>query len=290
MFSDAFSDSFQSSEENVISYDISQCTPRSEIDVILLYADKTDKELIPGVPASFSASGDLDLAALIDTLKNDDHPLEGSMVFYYSRTADLYIYCGKDPLPISAIVPSYDIARDEGRQSVTLRVRIIEKVKVEEESNLGCKFEFDELSQESETEDSVSAKPGRRTRHKERKIGEAIELVLKWRKLYNGVIDPNTGKLYKYSLEEAAKKVGVAKKSLDDYLLMIKHAKNYGFNFQEHHNERFGVIRAFVKKGKHASNKSDTNSTISDSVDDERETETPKCRNSKKIRKEFLAV
>lgn len=44
-----------------------------------------------------------------------------------------------------------------------------------------------------------------------------------WRKLYNGVIIPNaaTGEyqLQRWSLEDAAKKVKVSKKSLDDYLL-----------------------------------------------------------------------
>ncbi len=64
----------------------------------------------------------------------------------------------------------------------------------------------------------------RRTRHKERKIGEVLELVLKWRKLYAGVRDPVTGLIMKLSLEDSAKRLGVAKKSLDDYLLQIRHA------------------------------------------------------------------
>jgi hypothetical protein len=36
--------------------------------------------------------------------------------------------------------------------------------------------------------------------------------------LYNG-IDDGTGNLVRYSLEEAAQKIGISKKSLDDYLL-----------------------------------------------------------------------
>jgi len=59
----------------------------------------------------------------------------------------------------------------------------------------------------------------KRTRHKERKICEVLDLVLKWRKLYAGVRDQSTGNFLKLSLEEAAKHIGVAKKSLDDYLL-----------------------------------------------------------------------
>ena len=48
-------------------------------------------------------------------------------------------------------------------------------------------------------------------RTKERKIGEVVAKVLKWRKIYDEGI--------KMSLEEAAKHVGMSKKSLDDYLL-----------------------------------------------------------------------
>jgi len=39
-----------------------------------------------------------------------------------------------------------------------------------------------------------------------------------WRRLYNGVTGKD-GQLVRYSLEDAAKKVGISKKSLDDYLL-----------------------------------------------------------------------
>lgn len=55
-------------------------------------------------------------------------------------------------------------------------------------------------------------------RTKERKIVEVIEKVSLWRKLYNGVQD-GKGNLLRFSLEDAAKKVGLPKKSLDDYLL-----------------------------------------------------------------------
>ena len=56
--------------------------------------------------------------------------------------------------------------------------------------------------------DQSVSKGSRRT--KERKIGEVIHKVQKWRNLYY-----MTGE----SLEEAAKQVGISKKSLDDYFL-----------------------------------------------------------------------
>ena len=49
---------------------------------------------------------------------------------------------------------------------------------------------------------------------KEWKIGEVVAKVVKWRKIYD---DGRT-----MSLEEAAKYVGMSKKSLDDYLLQVK--------------------------------------------------------------------
>jgi hypothetical protein len=63
-----------------------------------------------------------------------------------------------------------------------------------------------------------------------------------WRKLYNGV-DDGTGNLVRYSLEEAAKKVGMSKKSLDDYLLQLRFGKRYGFDFNKHKDDKVGVLR-----------------------------------------------
>ena len=69
-----------------------------------------------------------------------------------------------------------------------------------------------------------------------------------WRRLYNGVL--HDGKVVSYSLEEAAVKVNVSKKSLDDYLLQLRFGKKYNFDFQEHKQSKVGVLRAFVKKMK----------------------------------------
>lgn len=87
---------------------------------------------------------------------------------------------------------------------------------------------------------------GKRT--KERSISEIIESVSLWRKLYNGVY--REGNLVRYSLEDAAAKVGVSKKSLDDYLLQLRFGKKYGFDFQKHRHDKVGVLRSFVKKEK----------------------------------------
>ena len=58
-------------------------------------------------------------------------------------------------------------------------------------------------------------------RNKERSIRYIIEKVSQWRKLYNGYMDENHV-LKRMSLEDAATKVGVSKKSLDDYLSQLR--------------------------------------------------------------------
>jgi hypothetical protein len=85
-------------------------------------------------------------------------------------------------------------------------------------------------------------------RTKERTIAEIIEKVSLWRKLYNGVV--RDGTLVRYSLEDAATKVDVSKKSLDDYLLQLRFGKKYNFDFQRHKQEKVGVLRTYVKQKK----------------------------------------
>ena len=62
---------------------------------------------------------------------------------------------------------------------------------------------------------TTSAKQAPKT--KERTVGYVIEKVAQWRRLYNGFYDSNFNH-HRLSLEQAAEKVGVSKKSLDDYL------------------------------------------------------------------------
>lgn len=56
-------------------------------------------------------------------------------------------------------------------------------------------------------------------------------------------------------LNEAADKVKIAKKTLDDYLLQVRCGKRYGFDFNKNRNDRIGKLRSYVKDMK--KNKSD---------------------------------
>ena len=61
---------------------------------------------------------------------------------------------------------------------------------------------------------------------------------------------PDTKGRRLYTLEEAAKKVGIAKKTLDDYFNQMKMAHGYNFDFEKHKNQKVGFLRKFVKMAK----------------------------------------
>lgn len=84
------------------------------------------------------------------------------------------------------------------------------------------------------------------SKNKEKKIGEVVEKVALWRKFYTGFYD-EFGTYIQKPLENAAQEVGIAKKTLDDYLLQIRNGKKYGFNFNDKVNAKIGELRAFVR-------------------------------------------
>ena len=83
-------------------------------------------------------------------------------------------------------------------------------------------------------------------------IDEVCQKVTLWRKLYKGITlkDEKTGQdvFRNYSLEEAADTVGISKKTLDDYLLQIRIAKQHNFDFAKNRDQSIGVMRAFNRK------------------------------------------
>ena len=42
--------------------------------------------------------------------------------------------------------------------------------------------------------------------------------------------------------------MNISKKTLDDYLSQIKKGRKFGFNFNEHKNEKIGVLREFIRR------------------------------------------
>lgn len=243
------------------------------VDVVVIFLPKHEKELIPNVRVLMKENNDIDLADLVKSLSFMGFPVERNMISYYSYTSDLFVYCGKDPLPEYTVLPGREIDIATGRSQITIRIRqgqfpsqnIPEtpcydaaeaKMEFEQEEEASTNPDINNDDQMSVTQnegiespvDSPSSNKHKRT--KERKIGYIIDRVIEWRKLYNGYLDPETGRIVKLSLEDAAKKITISKKSLDDYLLQIRFGKKYGFDFEGHYNDRVGILRSFVKKFK----------------------------------------
>ncbi|CAD8098768.1 unnamed protein product [Paramecium sonneborni] len=191
----------------------------------------------------------INIFKLTSKLKELGIQLEGRTISYYSFDCDMYINCGLDPVHYSYVMPLNEI-----KQTNQLRIKCIQtgvslihlvmSEEMNEKVNKMKEQEGNEQQQQQQHQGQENQKQCRRT--KERRIGYIIEKVAKWREYYNGItID---GESKRFTLEEAAQKVNISKKSLDDYLLQIRYGRKFGFNFNEHKNEKVGVLRAFVKK------------------------------------------
>ena len=50
------------------------------------------------------------------------------------------------------------------------------------------------------------------------------------------------------NLQEAARIIGVSKKSLDDYYYQLRVGEKHDFDFGSHLHDKIGVLRAFIKE------------------------------------------
>jgi len=65
-----------------------------------------------------------------------------------------------------------------------------------------------------------------------------IVAVKKWRKLYESK---------KLNLTKLAKLIGISKKSLDDYYLVLRVGEILGFDYENHILSKMGDLRAFIR-------------------------------------------
>lgn len=188
----------------------------SSLDIELEFGQpgKYEKELVASITApnlEFNKSGELILFPIVNHLKHLGFPIHASFISYYSPITKTYCKCGQDPLASSITLPIFEIV-DNKVISPQLKI----KCRTNIQSQMG--LPSDKAKRQAEKKRKNYREP---RRPKERKIGYIIEKVSKWRKLYNGVKNDENN-LIKMSLEEAAGKVGICKKSLDDYLLQIR--------------------------------------------------------------------
>ena len=170
----------------------------------------------------------------------------------YDNKSNLFTNVGKYPLTKTILIGyNNDINNNNlfnNNNKITfIRIRLRQIISKENILSMELNEEDIEKLDESQSKTYFNSKS---KRAKERKIGEIIKKVYLWRKLNLGFYDKKLNKEIKYSLEDGAMKLGISKKSLDDYLIQLRLGKFYGFNFNEHINDKVGVLRAFVKKNR----------------------------------------
>eukprot|EP00826_Nyctotherus_ovalis_P022000 TRINITY_DN171_c0_g2_i10.p1 TRINITY_DN171_c0_g2~~TRINITY_DN171_c0_g2_i10.p1 ORF type:complete len:238 (+),score=44.22 TRINITY_DN171_c0_g2_i10:453-1166(+) len=219
---------YQSSSSTITDKQPASLITRSRIDIIIeLTRGKVKKEedLVRNMEAEYTEDGSLILESIISRLKGMGYFLSGAAISYYSQSCDNYVFCALDPVPENVFIDSEDCPAHS-----VLKIR----------ANLNP--ETCELADNLDAKREVNGK----RKPAERKIGYVIRKVMEWRRWCAGVID-NNGLILKFSREEAADKVGLSKKSLDEYHWQIKIGEEYGFDFEKEKDKKFGVLRAFVK-------------------------------------------
>ena len=165
---------------------------------------------------------------------NKKIPLNNFIISYFNEKYKNFILIGKFPLKNQIAIK----IKKQFENNFFIKLKLRQIIKNEKMIN---------LNEEEENEKEIK-------RAKERKIGFIIKKVFLWRKNYFcGFFDENGNKI-KLSLKESAEKVGINKKTLDDYLIQIRMGKKFNFNFYENQNEKIGILRNFIKNKKKLNN------------------------------------
>lgn len=196
-----------------------------------------EREIISSLSFLVYQNDKIKLFDVISKLKSYGYPLTGAMISIYSKLAEDYVFIGADPID-----QNFFISTSEYNLKL-IKLRVISHI----EDKLMPEINPDVLGQEFLPRKNSNLDNNKSKRTKERKIGYIIEKVNSWRKLYNGFYDDN-GKFTKYSLDEAAKIIGISKKSLDDYLLQLRLGRKFGFDFNSNKNQKVGILRSYVKQ------------------------------------------
>ena len=174
---------------------------------------------------------------LINEIKLAGFPIENSVIYFWSHIMQMYIHCGNEPLPYDTIIPKTEVRN--GRLKLRCRMAVY--------NQFGTLLSIGSIQTLPTL--SILQMQGESKKTKERKIGYIVEMLARWRKLYNGDYSYKNEPV-RLTLDEAADYVGISKKSLDDYLMQIRFGRKFGFNFQNHSNNKVGLLRTYVKKMK----------------------------------------
>ena len=148
------------------------------------------------------------LSKLLTFIRKQGYPIDNSFISYFSVDFQVQINCGPDPISQAVVLNPSDLEINQNGECA-LQIIFAKGIKGD--------FYDTEIKQKEVNVEQMTPAELANQRNKERSIGFIIEKVTQWRKLYNGYYDEKQ-ELKRMSLEDAANKVGVSKKSLDDYL------------------------------------------------------------------------
>ena len=77
------------------------------MDLILIQQPKNDKEYLTNLEVKMTKDNEILMSDLIESLKSFGFSLQGSMIFYYDFQANLFVYCGNDPLKTNIFIIPY---------------------------------------------------------------------------------------------------------------------------------------------------------------------------------------
>lgn len=181
---------------------------------------------------------------------NEYIPVNNFQIFFYNTKIKSYILIGVFPNKIlqEKILINESIINSKNKDMIIIKFKFRQIINKDNALKMEYFLNNEDKNEENANNNYFDLEEKSR-RSKERRIGSVVKKVYMWRKLYTGFYD-DQGRFIKLTLDEAAKKVGVSKKSLDDYLIQLRNGRQLGFNFNEHQNDKIGVLRSFIKKNK----------------------------------------
>ncbi len=183
--------------------------------------------------------------SITSQLKQKGYNIEGAKIWYFSRLYDAFTFCGIEPVPRTMFIAKEEYEQDK---VVGVQAELSPPDQDDEDEEEDKKVSAEEAEAKEDKKEDEGGKNGMQ-RVKERKLSVIVKKVKKWRDLYFGYINQE-GKRVRLSLEEAAVKVRLPKKTLDDYLQQLKIGKSCGFDFNQYKQDKIGKLRDFVKKNK----------------------------------------
>ena len=168
---------------------------------------------------------------LVDNLKKKGYPL--------ISTSELYIFIDS--------INEYTHVTNKNN-FITLSMLEKNKIKLKIKNNLANSLlENSFLLMKKFFKNILKEKKLKSISSRKRKLKNIIKLVYKSRKLFNGFINEE-GIFVKYSLEKAASIVGIPVKTLQDYLRLIRFAREAHFDFNKNKDKTISFLRKYLKR------------------------------------------